>query len=304
VAGGAGVSSSITGSAVARAGGGGGGADNLDGGNTGGTGVAGGGNGSNASSVATSGTANTGGGGGGGGRQSGGGILAGGNGGSGLVVAKYPAAYTMTVGAGLGYKTSISGDYKITEFTAGTGTVSFALETADLGPSEDILQEIVLESSAASVTFSGLDAYASDYQHLQIRMTLRNNLSTNEAQSFIKFNGDTGSNYTYHYMLGNGSSVSSGASTSRQLTWAGTSAGNTAGTNVFSASIIDILDPFETTKYTTTRVFSGLASPTNVVFLNSGVWMNTAALTSIELSPQVSSNNWVSGSRFTLIGVK
>jgi len=135
-------------------------------------------------------------------------------------------------------------------------------------------------------------------------MTLRNDLSTNEAQSFIKFNGDTGSNYTYHFIYGNGSSVVSQASTSRQLTWAGTSAGNNAGTNVFSASVIDILDPFETTKYTTTRVFSGLTSPTNIVFLNSGVWMNTAALTSIELSPQVSSNNWVSGSRFSLYGLK
>jgi len=169
---------------------------------------------------------------------------------------------------------------------------------------EDILAEEVLTGTQSSVTFSSLGDYAADYQHLQIRMTLRNDLSTNEAQSFIKFNGDTGSNYTYHYLLGNGSSVSSGSSTSRQLTWAGTSAGNTAGTNVFSASIIDILDPFETTKYTTTRVFSGIASPTNVVFLNSGVWMNTAALTSIELRPQVSSNNWVSGSRFTLIGLK
>jgi len=74
------------------------------------TGTDGGGNGD------TSGTANTGG--GGGGKQ--------GLGGSGVVIIKYPATRSLTVGAGLTSSTTTSGDYKITTFTAGTDSVVFA----------------------------------------------------------------------------------------------------------------------------------------------------------------------------------
>ena len=49
----------------------------------------------------------------------------GGNGGSGFVVIKYPNTLTITVGAGLTSSTSTSGDYKITQFTAGTDTINF-----------------------------------------------------------------------------------------------------------------------------------------------------------------------------------
>ena len=51
-----------------------------------------------------------------------------GAGGSGIVILKYPDTLTITIGAGLtGTTASPSGGYKVTSFTAGTGTVSFAL---------------------------------------------------------------------------------------------------------------------------------------------------------------------------------
>jgi hypothetical protein len=101
-AGGAGLASSITGSSVTRAVGG-------NGGNKSGT-------------VGTAGGANTGNGGGGGG----GGNNAGGAGGSGVVILRYPATYTITIGAGLTGSTATDGDYKVTTITAGTGNVSWA----------------------------------------------------------------------------------------------------------------------------------------------------------------------------------
>jgi len=69
----------------------------------------------------TAGTANTGGGGGGG--QS---LFIGYNGGSGVVILRYPSAYTITVGAGLTGSTSTVGSDKVTTITAGTGNVSWA----------------------------------------------------------------------------------------------------------------------------------------------------------------------------------
>jgi hypothetical protein len=49
-----------------------------------------------------------------------------GNGGSGVVVLSYPAAYTITIGAGLTGSTATSGSTKITTITAGTGNISWA----------------------------------------------------------------------------------------------------------------------------------------------------------------------------------
>ena len=50
----------------------------------------------------------------------------GGTGGAGVAIIKYPDSYTITVGAGLTSSTVTTTDYKMTIFTAGTGTVSFA----------------------------------------------------------------------------------------------------------------------------------------------------------------------------------
>ena len=63
---------------------------------------------------------NTGGGGGGSGSATGG------NGGSGIVILRYPNTFgdLTTIGAGLTYTKTISGGYKIYQFTSGTGSVT------------------------------------------------------------------------------------------------------------------------------------------------------------------------------------
>jgi hypothetical protein len=114
--GGNGTASSITGTSVTRAGGGGGGSTSSPAG-TGGTG--GGGDGST-STNGTNGNANTGGGGGGGSNNTGG------TGGSGIVIIKYPDTLTISnPGGGLTSSTATAGGFKVTSFTAGTGTIQF-----------------------------------------------------------------------------------------------------------------------------------------------------------------------------------
>ena len=116
--GGAGLTSAISGTAYA---GGGGGTSGTATAGLGGSG--GGGNGSNSSSAGAAGTANTGGGGGGSGVNP----WSGGAGGSGIVLLKYPSAYTITIGAGLtGSTAAASGGFIVTTITAGTGNVSWA----------------------------------------------------------------------------------------------------------------------------------------------------------------------------------
>ena len=48
------------------------------------------------------------------------------SGGSGVVILRYPKAFTITVGGSLTSSTATDGDYKVTTFTAGTDNVSWA----------------------------------------------------------------------------------------------------------------------------------------------------------------------------------
>jgi hypothetical protein len=119
--GGNGVASSITGTSVTRAGGGGGSGTTPGTGGTGGgaSGKSTTGNGNDAS------TANSGGGGGGAFSTSAG-AYSGGSGASGVVIVRYPSTLVVTVSAGLTSSTSTIGNNKITEFTAGSGTIMFS----------------------------------------------------------------------------------------------------------------------------------------------------------------------------------
>tara|TARA_R100000781_G_scaffold33496_1_gene24298 strand:- start:2267 stop:3172 length:906 start_codon:yes stop_codon:yes gene_type:complete len=119
-----GLSSSITGSSVERAGGG---AGNIQNSNTIRSATGGGGTNGNQSGSGVAGTANYGGGGGAGGNGTGNNNRGnGGTGGSGVVILRYDKAYTCTVSAGLTASSeTVDGAEKYISITAGTGTVSF-----------------------------------------------------------------------------------------------------------------------------------------------------------------------------------
>jgi hypothetical protein len=170
---------------------------------------------------------------------------------------------------------------------------------------EDILAEELLASSQASVTFSSLDTLAAGYQHLQIRMTVRSTRSDTDSLFYMQFNGDTGSNYSMHNLRGTGSNVDSDWVSqyypSGIIIYTGLpGATQTAGS--FGANVIDILDPFNSSKNTTTRNLNGQTGSFNRISLESGVWLNTNSLTSITFDDVFGS--FAQYSRFTLIGLK
>lgn len=163
----------------------------------------------------------------------------------------------------------------------------------------DLLETQVLGANASSVTFSSLNTYAADYQHLQIRAVSR---AASDAGSItLQFNADTGANYFTHRLLGTGSSVISDAFTNYSFIWAGANATPVAPTGAFGASVIDILDPFETTKNTTTRTFAGRLL--DYITLSSGGWANTGAVNQIRLAPNAG-GSFIAGSRFSLYGIR
>ena len=169
--------------------------------------------------------------------------------------------------------------------------------------SYDLLQTEILTGSQASVTFSSLGDYATDYQHLQIRFVARSTRASSGDDLAIQFNADTGSNYAYHLLQGNGSTVGSFAETSQ--TEMGfmrvTSDGDTA--DAFGAGVIDLLDVFESSKNKTIRGLSGGVPASNPrIRLTSGLWIDTDSLTEIKCFALA--GNLTAESRFSLYGLR
>ena len=183
------------------------------------------------------------------------------------------------------------------------GILDYPVSAAAAG-SYDLLETEILTGSQASVTFSSLNStYGADYQHLQIRMTTRTTRAGDGDFIYVRFNGVTSSSYSRHQLTGNGSSVSSyGAGSVTSIpTPDTTSAGSSA--DRFGAVVIDILDPFETTKNTTVRAFGGANSGFNQIGLFSGAYFSTDAISSITLASG-NSASVAASSRFSLYGLK
>lgn len=119
------------------------------------------------------------------------------------------------------------------------------------------------------------------------------------ASLYMQLNSDTGSNYARHYLNGNGSTTGAGGNSSFTNMFVGTTAN---ATSTFGASIIDVLDYANTNKYKTSRALSGAdANGSGFVQFMSGLWMNTAAVSTITITGD---SNFDQYSSFALYGVK
>jgi hypothetical protein len=165
--------------------------------------------------------------------------------------------------------------------------------------SYNLLETEILTGTQASVTFSSLGSY-STYQHLQIRVVARSNRAATTDSIDLKLNGAT-TNYRYHALRGSGSSVASFSGTPAYIDTSFIPAASDTA-NSFGPKVIDILDPFETTKTTTTRTLWGMSSNETWIGLFSGGWFDTSAITSIAL--ECNTGSFITGSRFSLYGLK
>ena len=154
--------------------------------------------------------------------------------------------------------------------------------------------------SSGTITFSSIP---STYKHLQIRS---NFIGTSAGGSLlVRCNGDTGANYAYHFIEGLGSSITVSGGASSANAYFGFYSNGVSATYP-STSIVDVIDYASTTKTKTLRAFNGCdingAVNTGQVSLNSVMWNNTAAITSISLLINVAS--YTTSSTFALYGIK
>ena len=169
------------------------------------------------------------------------------------------------------------------------------------GAYDSIATTTVGAGGASSVTFSSIP---STYTHLQVRFIARISTSDTAENTWLQFNGDTGSNYAYHFLDGNGSSASAGSGTSQTRILAGRAGAANSGSNIFGVNVLDVLDYTNTSKNTTARILGGIdRNGDGNIRLDSGAWFNTAAVTSLTISP-TTANSFVQYSQFALYGIK
>jgi hypothetical protein len=164
---------------------------------------------------------------------------------------------------------------------------------------ESIATVTVGAGGAASISFTSIP---STYQHLQIRGITR---SPDASYITARFNADTGSNYSTHYIYAEPGTVVSGAAANDTVFYVSRSNYFASASTMFGAGICDILDYANTNKYKTTRTLTG--NDTNgtaggAIYYTSGNWRNTAAVTSILIFP--TSGNFSQYSSFALYGIK
>lgn len=160
-----------------------------------------------------------------------------------------------------------------------------------------------LSSSAASVTFSSIPA---TYTDLVVRITARANNAANSTTLGVQFNSDTSTNYSYIFLTGNGSVVSSTLSGNFGTTYVGQMNSDSATASTFGSA--ELYVPSYTVSQN--KPISGIGMSENdsaaaggaVIRAVAGLWRNTAAITSMILTPTTGS--FVSGSSFFLYGIK
>lgn len=163
---------------------------------------------------------------------------------------------------------------------------------------ESIQTVTVGAGGQSSISFTVIPA---TYKHLQIRTIAKSTGAP--SQGDLTFNSDTGSNYAWHQLYGNGTAAGADNSINRANIVGAASLVNSSISNVFSASIIDILDYADTNKFKTVRHLVGQdENGSGVISLNSGLWRSTSAVTTITITAR--SNSIAQYSSFALYGIK
>jgi hypothetical protein len=187
-----------------------------------------------------------------------------------------PILQTLANGSAYGYRTlaAAGGDYEsIATVTVGSG-------------------------GASSISFTSIP---STYQHLQLRGITKNTSSGTFAA--MRFNSDSASNYSAHYLDGDGASATAGAASNYDRSYFGYT-GTSSQTNIFGVSVVDILDYKDTNKFKTVRILTGVDvnGSGGYIEFSSSSWRSTSAITDINVF--FSSNNFAEYSQIALYGIK
>lgn len=168
---------------------------------------------------------------------------------------------------------------------------------------ESIATYTVGAGGTSAISFTSIP---NTFKHLQVRLLSRTDRGDTNDFMTIRFNSDSGTNYSYHSLYGNGSSAGAAdTGTSTGTPWSGVTAGGNATASIFGAAVVDVLDYENTNKYKTVRLLSGTDqnSTTGRIYFMSNLWRSTSAITTLTIIPTYGSN-FAQYSQFALYGIK
>jgi hypothetical protein len=171
-------------------------------------------------------------------------------------------------------------------------------------PAMELIQTSILTSAQSAINFSNLQNFSSTYKHLQIRFSTYASTTANQQELVLRFNGST-SGYAIHALEGDGTNTITYNQQGRSNFGIGYYS-PVYGTPASEFGILNIFDFASSIKNKTVRLFYGVFRPavdSSGVVLKSGVWLNTAPITSITLAD--TGNGGISfPARFSLYGIK
>jgi len=184
------------------------------------------------------------------------------------------------------------------EYSSASGSVTPTVSTSY----ESIQTVSVGSGGTSSIDFTSIP---STFKHLQIRGIGRLSDSGTAEDMRMQFNADTGSNYIrVHYLYGDGSGAFAGSGTTNSYITLFRMTANTATSGVFGTMVLDLLDYQNTNKYKTTKALAGFdRNGAGEIFLESGAYMSTNAVSSIKLYSN-SASNFLQYTQFALYGIK
>jgi hypothetical protein len=159
----------------------------------------------------------------------------------------------------------------------------------------EAIESTTLGSAQASVTIGSGGTIPQTYTDLVL--VYNGTVTSSGMDVRFRFNGDTGNNYSYTSLVGNGSTATSSRLANNNFIPAYIA----VGTSTQPATItLNVLNYSNTTTNKTGLVRAADAPSETVAVV--GLWRNTGAITSITMFP--SANNFASGSTFSLYGIK
>lgn len=150
-----------------------------------------------------------------------------------------------------------------------------------------------LGSNQASVTFSSFSGYT------DLVLIVSANQTPALNTQYIRFNGDTGTNYSYTVFSANGSTVVAARGVTQDAWYSGYY--GVPPTTNYGTEIYNFQNYANTTTYKMGLSRTGRASGGTDQMV--GLWSNTAAITSITYGISGVSAFLTSGSTFTLYGI-
>jgi hypothetical protein len=146
-----------------------------------------------------------------------------------------------------------------------------------------------LASTATSVSFTSIAATYTD-----IVLVAAGTAST-ATGVFVRVNNDSGSNYSFTQLQGDGTTATSSRSTAQNKAGAG------SWYTTQSNSIVQFQNYANATTYKT--FLTRMNNAGNLVEATVSLWRNTAAINRIDIAPGFGANTFSIGSTFTLYGI-